>query len=439
MIKFSSQLLKAMPKPESIINFKLRLISVLMVIIPSVIIIICVHYRLLDKNSGFGYFLYWLHDYRYLPFKGYTYYLYYPLSLFAWAVLIIFTLYWLFSFLTNLSFFRFLQVKSIQCTIRKISISYFFLSFLVIFHKLRCKQLLLKEIITHERELEINTFLAKVPEKINRENIDMLVHLTYLNIKILTLKNSTKSDNLKAILYCHQAIVQLYFSKIKNRTIKYLVKKINSNIDFASITYGESINAMENKFSITSIIDDLICLFDLIKEEKSEDDIIKNLVQSVNMRRNIMENWLRQLEYLKKNNIPSEFLIEVPDNNDFLPIAGKLIMGIAIHVAMIVDMPEIALTTLEAFELLAFKLNCIEHDINNEQIKNLSTFLKDIPGHDVYKLCGELQKKQLEQREQLWNKSFFYKDKLVALEAFELYKLKNLSLFQAAGPDFYTK
>ena len=103
MYQFKTPLLKAMPRADHENRLSVMKRRALMVLV--LVLLLGVPFVLLNLGllspSGPGYVIYWIHDRIYLPFKGYTYHLFFPISMVWWSIAGLLTVCWLVFFLVD--------------------------------------------------------------------------------------------------------------------------------------------------------------------------------------------------------------------------------------------------------------------------------------------------------------------------------------------------
>ncbi|UCH94668.1 MAG: hypothetical protein JSV88_31015 [Candidatus Aminicenantes bacterium] len=487
MKNIHSLLLKSMPraaKPKrSRIPIRILLIIFIsaFIVVPAFIIIT----RALPKE-GIGSIFYWIHDYIFLPIKGYTYTLFYPFSLSWWGPILTALFIWLVAYLAMVSFIKDPHVYVLRKVIRRnpkkrhgilIKTSGWL-------KKRKMEPILLKQVTNIERKNALNQLMNLPLTQMDENTINQVIHLTQLHINLMTLSpvKRVRETHLEALVYWHQAYLQADIRCQKNppadqlkKMVVQLAKQVETLI-LPLLNYKDETllkEAIEQRagFDIPSVLVDMLYLASLnntslavllsgspttVNEEAVKKAVITRLAASVNERRVVLDETRLRLEKLLEqktgpyNTSSSETFepiiknkIDIKLNTDpyytrtILPVISELSLSIVLHLSALVDSVSIGLGYMDSLETYDFVFNCLEPEESGEPESPYFSALQSLnrlPGPGDYRLCAELAALEINEYEELWKQSILKEDGSISPGDFELAKSRIRSLLQAAGP-----
>ena len=485
MKNFHSSLLKSLPaaaKPKrSRIPIRILIIIFIsaFVVIPAFIIIT----RALPKG-GIGSVFYWIHDYIFLPIKGYTYTLFYPFSLSWWGPILTALFLWLIAYLTMVSFIKDPHVYILRKVIHRNPKKRhgILIKTGAWLKKRNMEPILLIQVTNMERKKNLNQ-LANLPlSQMDETLLTQVIHLTQLHVQLMILPpvKTVRETHLEALVYWHQAYLQ---AEIRCQTnppssqLKELLSQLAVQIEtliLPLLNYKNEIllkEAVKQRagFDIPSILVDLLYLASLnnnslavllpgspTTDEAVKKAVVTRLAASSHERRAVLdetrfrlEKFLEQKSGPHHTNSSETFEPIIHDNIDIrlkvdpiyagtiLPVLGDMALSIALHLSALVDSASIGLGYMDSLETYDFVFNCLDLEETGEPESSYFTALQSLnrlPTPADYRWCAHLSGLALDEYENLWKQSILKEDGTIQPGDIELAKARIHSLFHSAGP-----
>lgn len=459
MKDFKSPFLAALSlkKTNRFVRIFVRATLLALLVIPVLVWLILVIFQPLDKH-GLGYWPYWLHDYIFLPLKGYTYTLYYPNSLAWWGFIAIVVIVWLASFLSDTSF---IQPPHVRLLRRLVGQEICHGALLLIPRLLRYhwfEPRLLIAVTEHERILALHKLNEALPTS---TECARLAHLTYLLMELQLLPRPSLFGRMAAAVYWQQTWLALRRHSCPQKAIATMAGRLNTLLHSISMTQSDATLTRSIPFEPGVISRDLIWLTRLtnanlngstrhpsigIQSSAERLYILSRLADSIQRRQSILNRVRYQLERLvlaPSTDLQSlEPITEVQGlpalDEAVLRMLGQLSVGIALDLALhdITALP-LALSYLDSLEALSLVLECAGSEVlvlGTDLTSRLSALLANVPSQADYELSASLASIGLTKYQEAWRKSLQPNQDLISEADFNLAETRVASLAQAAGP-----
>jgi len=456
----NSSLLKEMPKEAKPKpgRFLRRILILILLIIAIAAPIVLITTRTAPETAV-GTWLYWLHDHIYLPIKAYTFTLLYPLSLIPWGAALFILILWTISYLSKTPIFKRLQIYLGRKAVRRKLLHPLLIKSARRFKKLGMKPELLEAVTTEQREktlLHLDT-----PPTITRAT-----RLTHLHTRLLTLPPSTTNNHLQAAVYWLELYTRLRTPQTKTDNpdrLHHLISQTTAQIhdiitpllQYTTPHKLETAKQKEARFDTQTLAVDLLYLASLkndtlaahvlgpkIPTKKRETLITRRLAISTASRRAFLDRNRGRLEN-RAHLYYSDSLNADPED---LPLIGRLSLLIALDLAAMTDMPDIALGFIETIETLDFVLHLWQTGKPDDRTtkepsgqQRMLWLIHGLPGPLDYRFCAELAEKETKRRKEIWlhSRRFSGEEKgPIRKEDFDLAESRVHALYHAAGPDF---
>lgn len=416
-IHFHSPLLRPLPQVEKIgraqrLAWRRPLLTILFALFLGIFFILWLQPF---GRTGPGWPLYWLHDYVYLPIKGYTFTLYHPQSWIWWGIIFTLILLWVGSFALDRSFILWWHVPWLKTAINQpllaavlVSAARFLnRSFL---RRLGFRSRLLASMVEKERRLALN----QLRQKASPNQIKTAVHLTKLLIELYLLdEKPERLHYLKSAVCWHETCLQL---DVQNR--RYGVDVTGGQTELGEIfpsvikplthlddrTYFARVDEPAG-FDYHGLLIELVYLARVVF--KGEDVLGKLpkfetgaspeawLVEAVDRRRFLLYEAHRQL--LQSSSIGATPLTLLTDQSPLALFIGQLAMSLAMHITLLTESPETGLAYLEAVE--ATNLTLQWTDSGDDLLQQLSALSYQLPTTEHYQWIawlGDKKRRQLQ-------------------------------------------
>ncbi len=456
---------EAKPKPG---RFLRRLLILLLLIIAIAAPIVLISTRTAPETT-IGPWLYWLHDNIYIPIKAYTFTLFYPLSLIPWGALLLITTLWTISYLSKKPIFQKLQIYLGRKAVRRKLLHPTLIKSARRFKKLGMKPELLEAITTEQRKktlLQLSNLPLKQTDQKNRHTITRATRLTHLHTHLLTLPPSSTNNHLQAAIYWLELYMRLQTRQTKTTTpdwLNHLTTQTATQIDtiitpllqYKTTQKLQAAKEKEARFDTQTLAVDLLYLASLNNDDlaaqilgpnipttKRQSVITQRLVTSTTSRRTFLDRNRSRLEN-RTHLYYSDSLNADPEN---LPLIGHLSLLIALHLAALTRLPDVALGFIETIETLDFVLNLWQTGKPETQTskgpsgqQRMLWLIHGLPGPGHYRFCAELAEKETKGRKEIWQhaRRFAGDEKgSIRKEDFDLAESRVQALYHAAGPDF---
>lgn len=466
----NSPLLKAMPqeakpKPGRLLR---RVLILLLLIIAIAAPIVLITTRTAPETTV-GPWLYWLHDHIYLPIKAYTFTLLYPLGLILWGPILLILILWLISYLSKTPIFKQLQIYLGRKAVRRKLLHPPLIKSARRFKKLGMKPELLEAVTTEQREkalLHLANLPLKQATREDRPIITRAARLTHLHTRLLTLPPSTPNNHLQAAINWLELYTRLRTRQTGTTTpewLDHLVSQTAAQIDdiiipllqYTTPHKLETAKEKEARFDTQTLAVDLLYLASLknddlaarilgpnIPTSKREATIARRLAASTASRRAFLDRNRSRLEN-RAHLYYSDSLAADPED---LSLTGRLSLLIALDLAALANVPDVALGFIETIETLDFVLHLWQTGKPDDRTaqgpsgqQRMLWLIHGLPGPLDYRFCAELAEKETKRRKEIWQLSrrFSGEEKgPIRKEDFDLAESRVRALYHAAGPDF---
>lgn len=216
---FRSSLLASMPQtdlPGRVRRIVLRIAILTLIAVMVWLLIDAVANQRIAKDNPLR-IMYWLHDYVFLPVKGYTYTYHYPISLIWWSLVATILGLRLLSLVLGWSVVQCLHVCLAWIAVHWTALHPHLITMARWFNLLGFEPSVLKEVAKHERTSAMIRLAAlPLPEseeplspKAPKKECSAVTHRTRLITGLLTLPRSKVADRLDAAALWHQAFLQV--------------------------------------------------------------------------------------------------------------------------------------------------------------------------------------------------------------------------------------
>ncbi|MCP4216939.1 MAG: hypothetical protein GY765_19980 [bacterium] len=470
MIDFKSSLLKPMPKEQKRQRHRfvrpgyLLLASLFLIGIPIFIILT----KTLPRD-GFGYALYWFHDHIFLPIKGYTYELFFPISLVFWVPILLLLLLWLVSYLWSIPIFKKLQIYLARGAVKKYSIHPILTGTSRLLNKWGLEPKLLTEITAEQHKIAVNRLLSHhisqtTPHTETGDSktyisqvLTPAVQITLLYTRLITLPPCRSRCRLEALVCLQEVHMRLKPYVKGDKTDELLQKPAARFISaleeslVALLPYEEKrrVSAALSKkagFDIETIALDLYYLLALSSEPiagtllgaevpivKRREIIIRRLAESTSARRAFLDDALMELEVSDRY----EGLYVTGDNIN-LGILGRLAMFIALELAVLTGSSDVGLGFIETVEAMDFVMTqwLGGQGVTGEAVgvRKFVLLLEQVPAPGDYRFIAQLAEKEMHEQKKAWRRVASGKEDLVRDGDFKLVESRVRALYHAAGP-----
>ena len=464
-MEFNSLLLKEMPREEKPKAGRfLRRVLILVILLVAITTPIVLIYTRTAPETAIGSWLYWFHDYVYLPVKGYTYNLHYPMSLILWGSIAFIIILWMISYLSKTPVFRRLQIVLTRKIVRK-----------KIFHPLLIKSAeklkkwgfppeLLEAVTTEQREINLHHLTALPQEQININKFIKSIYLTLLHTRLLTLPPAGVENHLTAACHWLETYTHLITHSMRNpnhERTKQLIADMTTQLPsivepllvFKTPHKLEAAKQKEAGFDAQSLVVDLLYIVSLkntgiagillgtdIPLDKRETVVIRRLAVSTASRRAFLDRNRSRLE----NRSRLYYSVSLPTEPELLTAMGKLSLLIALHLSALTHSSNVGLGFLESIETLDFVLHLWEPEPTDRTAskepsgqQRLLWLIESLPTSRDYRFCAELAQQETIHQKEIWEHSRKFsseKEGPIREEDFDLARSRVRSLFHAAGP-----
>ena len=472
---FNSPLLKAMPqqvkrRPGRTL---LLVLTVLFWIALIAVPIALVTFHTLP-NTGVGHTLYWVHDHIFLPIKGYTYTLFFPLGLVFWGPVLFMIILWVVSYLSPNPIFKGLQIYLTRKAVQRRLFHPLLVKTSGKLKKWRMRSELLKEVTAEQRKKAFNRLSALPLTEVDRGTITSAVRLTQLYNRLITLPPSRPSDHLEAAVYWEEIYMRLRprltngasagGEWLERLTVEWAACIDGIIVPLLQYKTHQRLEAAKEKkggFDTLTLAVDLLYLASLknnemvgyilgpkIPLEKRKKVTARRLAASTASRRSFLDRNRSRLES-RSPLLRSDILTAHPAD---LPFTGRLSLLIALDLAAFSGSPGIGLGFLESIETLDFVLHLRHLDFQPSKEKlptgqdpyhqKLKGLINGLPRPADYRFCAEQVEVETNKRKEIWQQSQQFspgKDGLIRPGDFQLADTRVRALYHAAGPEFERK
>lgn len=476
MQEFRSHLLRKMPvtrhpgRYQRIVT-RLSVLAVLAIIL--LIVILIMAFQLLPPR-GLGLQLYQYHDKIFLPIKGYTYTLFFPVSIIWWGIALTLLVLAVASFVSDRSFIREPHVQFTRWLLRRTVLHPFLLKGGLFFQRLGLFPYVVYNAVLYERDLQLQLIyaswdqiphgeaaqpragLSRVEPVLTKKIFQNLVDLTNLLIELELLHPGGHA--LKAAAYWQQTFLLVSLKNKRPRQNKAPLENLARQL---SQSAPRSYNEPEASFTHQAVVRDLAwlmqgndreiakemlsCLYTNTTQEMGQLDRVKAqkyLVQEIEARRLTLEQLRqtaeRQFMPAKKTHRTNRTLEAIADDTGQAALLGigKMTTYTALQVAFQTGVSEIGLAYLEALEAARFALLCLKNRsdlLSEKQWRAWSEILADQPTYEQYWLFAMIAKSATNQKLTTAQALINYQP-FLRQNDFDLNLLQTDLLTQGAGP-----
>jgi hypothetical protein len=464
---FNSSILKEMPREEKPKAGRLlrRVIILLSLLIAVTFPVVLIYTRTAPENAV-GSWLYWFHDYVFLPIKGCTYTRHYPLSLILWGPIAFIIILWTISYLSKTPLFRRLQIVFTRKAVRKKLLHPLLIKSAEKLKKWGFLPELLEAVTAGQREINLQYFAALPQQRININSVAKTAYLTLLHTRLLTLPPSAVENHLTAAALWLETYSHLITRSTANpdherinRLIADMTAQIPSIVEpLLAYKTPHKLEAAKQKkagFDALSLAVDLLYLVSLksaeiagillgtnIPSEKRETVVIRRLAVSSASRRAFLDRNRSRLE----NRSRLYYSVSLPTEPELLSAMGRLSTLIALHLSALTHSPNVGLGFLETIETLDFVLHLWEPERPGRTAskepsgqQRLLWLINGLPTSRDYRFSAELAQQEAVHQKEIWERSCKFsseKEGPIREEDFDLARSRVRSLFHAAGPTF---
>jgi hypothetical protein len=418
-------------------------------------------------RNGPVYLLYWLHDRLFLPFKAYTYTIFFPASLIWWGIAATIFSLWLVSFLSDRSLLVQPHLWLLRFAIHQPGLHPVLVGSARHLKKYDLKAALLKNVTEHERALACSHLgeqlatgadptalraavgFTKLQVQLHAAPVSALVDQLYAAalwvetlslLFILAIPGKHEADNLKSALLAELAdCAGLILAGLPGHAHAAGPEQ-TLHSPFAPATFGAD-------FSLICCSQPLIARHHLGADRAATLDsyrVKSHLVRSVARRRLLLDQMRQHLESDRVRNSLSPGAATdglgfprtaTPAANE-LALMGQLSLGIALYTAALGAAPEVALSYLDTIETVGFALAFAPGLRSAEPPvqRQLAALVGGLPTALDYRIAALLQTRHLDARRLAWVDSPFNHEELILPADFDLAGNQVAALLHAAGP-----
>jgi len=419
-------------------------------------------------RSGPVYLLYWLHDRLFLPFKAYTYTIFFPGSIIWWGIATTVFALWLTSFLSDRSLILQPHIWLLRFAIHQPGLHPALVGFAQPFKRRGVEPELLRTVTEQERALACSHLGKTLAADADPIAMQSAVRFTKLLVQLYTLSPSTLSDHLYAAVLWYEALLLLLVLDVAGEVEQEnLPTELLAELADCATLLGHrlpsSVNTPDNydpaprsPFAPESFTEDfyLTCYSQQDIAQRmfgtdaamhfDHDKIRYQLARSVANRRVLLEQLRQQAAIAQGRNrtppAPTEDGLGLSPHTTLtaheLALIGRLSLSIALYAACLGDAPEIALGYLDTLETLGFTLALSANTGAKEQTthKHLVALVAELPTVLDYRLCAALQANRIDARRQAWADSPLDDEELILAVDFDLADTHVATVTHAAGP-----
>lgn len=319
--------------------------------------------------------LYIFHDFILLPFFAYTHTYFFPISLVWWGAALILFLVWLGSFLLNVPLLRRAYYKACDIALADkiwfipIPVWHSLIANLLVttahaFRRVGLRPLLLEHVV---QRAELSTLHQLIMTR-RQDTARRLQRLSDLRIRLKLVPSSTLDEYLGAAVRWSETLLWVQFfgqGQFLNSYPTHRQEILNRLKEFSQDKLLATVANVETRFRVAALADDLEQVASLARAPgKTMTDATRltahaQLVNSVQTRQRVLEQTALRLQSLVPDmpgdSVATCFAHDLAGASpDYIRYLGRLTMNIAEFVALECDMPQLAFSTLETFETLAF-------------------------------------------------------------------------------------
>lgn len=425
------------------------------------IVVTAVRQEWLPK-TGPSRILYSIHDNVYLLIKGYSFTLFFPESLIFWGLVATLLLLVFISQLTDRSLIKEPHIQLLRGCMYRPALHPVIIQGSQFLRRLKIEPKLIKLVAQREWERTMLSLsqheLASVPKKSCRQ----LVILTHFNLQLSqhfpNYPNVVQSS-LWRLEKWHTTYLTIHaYGNQQKRWYPKLIHKLFQAYTLIGLSPSgtwDKMPAAKKLFDPSELMREMVILKELghiqLLKEPSLDvtsiELMGMLTSVVEARRReIMDKAVFYLEKQLGELMPSTAAATFPELlNDIqtLPIAGRIALSIALHVALFTSEPNIALAYIESVEALAFLLNADilprKHTaqlmaLMEEEIPlHKGNIIRHVPLDHAYSFLERLLSKETMAQEQHWQPIWRGHDAPMIKQDFELAYDLVTSVQQASG------
>lgn len=463
-LHFNSPLLRHMPRPsirgaERAARIIARLAFFLPLAFLVATVIIVVQRRLLP-GRGVGAVLYWLHDYVYLPLKGYTFTRFYPYGWIWWAVAATVVALALFSWLSDRSFVKQVHIRLLRLVIPRPPFHGILIRSVEILQRVRIRPGLMRAVGVHQWQASIidltDSELGGAPAKTS-------VRLANLTRFLLRLDVATAVDEgggWWSLYRWHHAYLSLhaYADAAKGeRRLARLMCNLSGAMPSSPVAEGEGdldpSDHSADPFDPRRLRADLAMLAALGEKtwagqagieaqfanyaELGQVAILKHLVESTEARRRYFYQAYAKMEGdLRRQAGGAAFDVQrqlpaLVAQISLLPLLGAIALDVALHTALFLDEPFLAGAYLDAVDSVKLLLGVASDDV--ARTTDLRSLVQDTPSREAYRLLGLLQTEELKRQQIHWEFALAQHDRILTPELFGVAQTSAAGWYEA-GP-----
>lgn len=400
--------------------------------------------------AGPGWVLYWLHDNLFLPFKGYTYTLFFPTSLVWWLILALIAGLIVLSLLLDRSLLLTPHTWLLRRAVRLPHSGGWLLGAANLLCRAGIKPGLLQDVAQHELELALLAAGAQQAGETDKRLCRTIARLTLLEIQLHRLPPAPPitPEHLAAGTLWHVAFLALDLRRrmdIEKGRINaasdespalQLASQMPRVLGLAAYPPAEGDSDLSDPFSPHQILLDLRRTTALTGTKGGE--LLHELQLSCYARVRTLHDWANAMR-ARGRNAP---LADVEASSSLpavdvaaLPYLGRLALSLALHASWLTRTPELALTTLNAMEIVALEAELRPDAAVAPAIRSL---LQGLPSPYAYSLTAQLASLTAEARWEQWNPFVDLPDGPLQPADYERSLDQADALYQAAGPGFWS-
>lgn len=418
-------------------------------------------------RSGPLYLLYWGHDRLFLPFKAYTYTIFFPTSIIWWGIATTMFLLWLLSYLSDRSLLLQPHIWLLRFAIHQPDLHPALVGFARQFKQRGIEPALLKTIAEQERALACQQVGKTTATRSDPVALWSTVRFTQLLVQLYCAPGSRLADHLAAAALWYETLLLLRVFEVatadepENANALRLAalaacaeligdklpKQTHSSATDPTPANPFALEALTNDFYLTCysqpvIASVLVGADQLLRFDQNQ--ISGQLAQAVARRRRLLED-LRHATLIDKRRNGSSVVSTAVGmalspqqalTAQELALSGRLAFSLALYTAYLSATPVIALSYLDAVETLRFTLAFAgdAHPADQPMRQQLSALVADAPTVVDYRLCAALQTSRIHARRQAWANSPLDHTDLILATDFDLADTYSATIMHTSGP-----
>ena len=435
-----------------------RLIILAPIIAVFIFLVALVQLHILPE-SGPGRALYYLHDTLFLPFKGYTYTMFHPYSLVWWIIILLVLVLAIVSFLLGRSFLKRPHIWLVRRLVHHPNTYWYLVNGSRVFNYFGLKPNLIRLVAQRELGSALMTLSAQPLNGGSQKQCRSVSDLTRLDMQLERYFPQHERSSFRVLerwqysyllIHAYGDATQKWFGNVLSDLITAFEAYDFSALQPEGDGFGEGSGSL---FAPAGLLHETSLLAQLggsgVRGVKPDDARCMELAKRVDKRSNTLFETSHLIQHQLLSLHPAlaaQQQIHLPwlaQSDSELAIAGRLTLGIALHLSLFADTPTLAEKYIEALENLSLALDAIPdkpaslarlQPLLSESIETDEEAVLDIPLWQAYRLVAALNTVRLERIEAAWQSLLNDPEELVTEDDFALayWYVQNMEI--AAGP-----